>query len=334
MKAIGYQSPHPIAHPEALMDIELPKPVATGRDILVKVEAISVNPVDTKIRTSVTPAESEYKVLGWDAVGTVDSVGEQAAMFKPGDKVWYAGAVNRAGCNAEFHLVDERIVSLAPTTLNFAQAAALPLTSITAWELLFDRFNLTATSTGTLLIIGGAGGVGSMMIQLAKKLTQLTVITTASRPESKDWVMSLGADHVINHHKHLWDELKALGMEHVNYVASLTHTKEHLPSIVEIIAPQGKLGVIDDPVILDIMPFKPKSVSVHWEFMFTRSLFTTEDMLEQHNILSRVANLVDDGELKSTMTNNFSTINAKNLIKAHALLESDNSIGKIVLKGF
>lgn len=334
MKAIGYQNPHPITHPEALMDIQLPKPVATGRDILVKVEAISVNPVDTKIRTGVTPAESEYKVLGWDAVGTVDSVGEQASMFKPGDKVWYAGAVNRAGCNAQFHLVDERIVSLAPATLNFAQAAALPLTSITAWELLFDRFNLTAASTGTLLIIGAAGGVGSMMIQLAKKLTQLTVIATASRPETKDWVISLGADHVINHHQHLWDELKALGVEHVNYVASLTHTEEHLPSIVEIIAPQGKLGVIDGPAILDVMPFKPKSVSVHWEFMFTRSLFTTEDMLEQHNILSRVANLVDDGELKSTMRNNFSTINAQNLIKAHALLESDKSIGKIVLKGF
>lgn len=334
MKAIGYQNPHPITHPEALMDIQLPKPVATGRDILVKVEAISVNPVDTKIRTGVTPAESEYKVLGWDAVGTVDSVGEQASMFKPGDKVWYAGAVNRAGCNAQFHLVDERIVSLAPATLNFAQAAALPLTSITAWELLFDRFNLTAASTGTLLIIGAAGGVGSMMIQLAKKLTQLTVIATASRPETKDWVISLGADHVINHHQHLWDELKALGVEHVNYVASLTHTEEHLPSIVEIIAPQGKLGVIDGPAILDVMPFKPKSVSVHWEFMFTRSLFSTEDMLEQHNILSRVANLVDDGELKSTMRNNFSTINAQNLIKAHALLESDKSIGKIVLKGF
>jgi len=334
MKAIGYQNSHPITHPEALMDIELAKPVASGRDILVKVEAISVNPVDSKIRTSVTPAESEYKVLGWDAVGIVDSVGEQASMFKPGDKVWYAGAVNRAGCNAEFHLVDERIVALAPATLNVAQAAALPLTSITAWELLFDRFNLTAASTGTLLIIGAAGGVGSMMIQLAKKLTQLTVIATASRPETQDWVISLGADHVINHHKHLWDELKALGVEHVNYVASLTHTDEHLPSIVEIIAPQGKLGVIDGPAILDVMPFKPKSVSVHWEFMFTRSLFGTEDMQEQHNILSRVANLVDDGELKSTMTNNFSTINAKNLIKAHALLESDKSIGKIVLKGF
>jgi len=334
MKAIGYQNSHPITHPEALMDIELAKPVASGRDILVKVEAISVNPVDSKIRTSVTPAESEYKVLGWDAVGIVDSVGEQASMFKPGDKVWYAGAVNRAGCNAEFHLVDERIVALAPATLNVAQAAALPLTSITAWELLFDRFNLTAASTGTLLIIGAAGGVGSMMIQLAKKLTQLTVIATASRPETQDWVISLGADHVINHHKHLWDELKALGVEHVNYVASLTHTEEHLPSIVEIIAPQGKLGVIDGPVILDVMPFKPKSVSVHWEFMFTRSLFSTEDMQEQHNILSHVANLVDDGKLKSTLTNNFSTINAKNLIKAHALLESDKSIGKIVLKGF
>lgn len=252
MKAIGYQSSHPITHPEALLDIELPKPVATCRDILVKIEAISVNPVDSKIRSSATPAENEFKVLGWDAVGTVDSVGEQVTLFKPGDKVWYAGAVNRAGCNAQFHLVDERIVSLAPTTLSAIQAAALPLTSITAWELLFDRFNLSTESTGTLLIIGAAGGVGSVMIQLAKKLTKLTVIATASRAETKHWVKSLGADHIIDHHKHLWDELKSVGVEHVNYVASLTHTEQHLPSIVEIIAPQGKLGVIDSPTTLEI----------------------------------------------------------------------------------
>lgn len=334
MKAIGYKTSHPITHPEALLDIELVKPVATGRDILVKVEAISVNPVDTKIRSSVSPAENEVKVLGWDAVGTVDAVGEQVSMFKCGDRVWYAGAVNRAGCNAEFHLVDERIVSLAPTTLTSLEAAALPLTSITAWELLFDRFNLTAKSTGTLLILGGAGGVGSIMIQLAKKLTQLTVIATASRTETKTWATSLGADYVIDHHKNLADELTAIGVSSVNYIASLTHTAQHLENIIKIISPQGKLGVIDSPATLDIVPFKNKSVSVHWEFMFTRSLFTTEDMLEQHNILSNVAQLVDDGTLKTTMKNNFATINAGNLMQAHALLESGNSIGKIVLNGF
>lgn len=334
MKAIGYKTAQPVSHPESLLNIELPKPVATGRDILVRVEAISVNPVDTKIRSSVTPADNEYKILGWDAVGTVDAIGEQVSMFKPGDKVWYAGAVNRAGCNAEFHLVDERIVSLAPTTLSSIEAAALPLTAITAWELLFDRFKLSAQSKGTLLIIGGAGGVGSIMIQLAKKLTQLTVVATASRAETKAWVTSLGADYIIDHHKNLQDELKAIGISSVNYIASLTHTAQHMEDIVNIIAPQGKLGVIDSPATLDIMPFKNKSVSVHWEFMFTRSLFATDDMLEQHKILSSVAQLVDEGELKSTMKNYFTTINAENLMKAHTLLESNSSLGKIVLSGF
>jgi len=334
MKAVAYQNAHPITHPQALIDIELAKPVASGTDILVNVEAISVNPVDTKVRSNVTPTDQQYKILGWDAVGTVESVGEQVTLFKPGDKVWYAGAINRQGANCEYHLVDQRIVALAPKNLSCRDAAAMPLTSITAWEMLFDRFNLNSESSGTLLIIGAAGGVGSIMIQLARQLTNLTIIATASRPETQSWVRELGADYVINHSHNLEQELHSIGLDNVNYIASLTHTEEHFADIATIIAPQGKLGVIDDAATLDIMPLKRKSVSIHWELMFTRSLFETEDMIEQHKLLTRVANMVDQGKLKSTIANEFGTINAQNLIKAHALLESGKSKGKIVLSGF
>lgn len=334
MKAVGYQKSQPTDAAEALVDIEIPKPVATGKDLLVRIKAISVNPVDTKIRRSVNPEKGQYKVLGWDATGIVESVGEKVTSFQPGDKVWYAGAINRSGSNAEYHLVDERIVAKMPESLDFIDAAALPLTSITAWELLFHRLNLSAESNGELLIIGAPGGVGSIMIQLAKKLTNLTVIATASRPETKEWVTLLGADHVIDHRKPLADELKSIGLDHVKYIASLTNTSAHLEAIADIIAPQGKLGVIDDLETFDIMPFKRKSVSIHWELMFTRSLFETEDMSEQHELLSKVASMVDDGQLKSTIASDFGTINADNLINAHTLLESGKSKGKIVLSGF
>ncbi|WP_075185632.1 zinc-binding alcohol dehydrogenase family protein [Teredinibacter haidensis] len=334
MKAIGYKQALPISDTHALEEIELPKPSAQGRDLLVKIEAISVNPVDTKIRRGVQPDEGQYRVLGWDATGVVESVGQQVSLFKPGDKVWYSGALNRPGANAEYQLVDERVTAKMPESLNFAEAAALPLTSVTAWELMFHRLNLPTTSSGKLLIIGAAGGVGSIMIQLAKRLTQLEVIATASRPETKDWVRALGADYVIDHSKPLADELKAIGFDNVDYVTSLTNTDDHLPSIVDIIAPQGKLGVIDDPEKLDIMPFKRKSISIHWELMFTRTLFETDDMIEQHKILTSIAKMVDDGELKSTVADNFGAINAANLVKAHALLESGKARGKIVLSGF
>lgn len=334
MKAIGYLKSLPITTAEALIDIDLPKPTSAGNDLLVKIEAVSVNPVDAKIRLKVEPENNQHKVLGWDAAGIVESIGEQVSLFKPGDKVWYAGALNRSGANAEYHLVDERIVAKMPETLDFIEAAALPLTSITAWELLFDRLKLSAESKGELLIIGGAGGVGSIMIQLAKKLTSLTVIATASRPESKEWVSALGADHVIDHNKPLADELKSIGLDQVKYIASLTHTGDHLDSIINIIAPQGSLGVIDDLDVFDIMPFKRKSISVHWEFMFTRSLFETKDMSGQHQLLSKIATMIDAGELKSTVSNNFGTICADNLVKAHALLETGKSKGKIVLSGF
>lgn len=334
MKATGYQKSLPITETGALLDIELPKPTAKGRDILVKVKAVSVNPVDTKVRRGVQPEEGEYRVLGWDATGVVEAVGDLVTLFQPGDEVWYAGDINRPGTNAEFHLVDERIVSKKPSSLDFTEAAALPLTAITAWEILFDRFGLKGDTSGTLLIIGGSGGVGSIMIQLAKKLTRLRVIATASRPETRDWVLSLGADDVIDHSRPLQEGLHQLGLEYSDYIASLTHTDKHLAEIADIIAPQGKLAVIDDPGVLDIMPFKRKSVAIHWELMFTRCIYETEDMIEQHKLLAKVAAMVDTGEIRSTMVNDFGSINAANLIRAHALLESGKSIGKIVLSGF
>jgi zinc-binding alcohol dehydrogenase family protein len=334
MKAIGYKSSQPIDHPQALLDIEVPKPIAKGRDLLVKVEAVSVNPVDTKIRIGVPPEGDSPKILGWDASGTVEAVGDDVELFTPGQKVWYAGALDRSGTNAEYHLVDERIVGQMPSTLSFKEAAAMPLTSITAWEMLFHRFGFVKESQGALLIIGAAGGVGSMMIQLAKKLTNLTVIGTASREATIEWVSSLGADYVINHHRSMTEELKGIGFEYVDSVASLTHTDKHLDEIVSIVAPQGRVGVIDDPGVLDVMPFKRKSVSIHWELMFTRSLFQTEDMIKQHEVLSKVALMVDSGELKTTISESFGTISAANLIRAHALIESGRSKGKIVLSGF
>ncbi|MGD7653668.1 MAG: zinc-binding alcohol dehydrogenase family protein, partial [Verrucomicrobiales bacterium] len=280
MKAIAYQKSLPAEHPESLMEIELPAPAASGRDLLVRVEAISVNPVDTKVRMRKEPAEGEYQVLGWDAAGVVEAVGPEVTRFHPGDRVFYAGALDRPGSNSELHLVDERIAAKMPASLDFAQAAALPLTTITAWEILFDRLGFTADSTGTLLIIGAGGGVGSIMIQLAKQLTRLTVIGTASREETRQWALELGADQVIDHRNPLHQELRKLGHPEVHAITALTRTDQHLAAMAEAIAPQGKIAIIDDPASLDIMPFKQKSVSWHWEFMFTRSLFQTGDMIK------------------------------------------------------
>lgn len=334
MKAIGYYSSQPIQNDMALVDLERPIPRPSGKDILVKVEAISVNPVDTKIRKGVQPPENEAKILGWDVAGVVTEIGDEVTLFQPGDRVWYAGAIDREGANAEFHLVDERIVSRMPESLSFSQAAAMPLTSITAWEILFDRLTLNSATTGTLLVIGGAGGVGSILIQLAKQLTNLTIIATASREDSKAWVRSLGADGCINHQQALSDELKTQGIESVDYVVSLTHTDVHLSEIAKVIKPQGKFAVIDDPDTLDIMPFKTKSVSVHWELMFTRSLFLTDDMILQHVLLAKVAEMVDNKQLRTTMNEDFGRINAANLKRAHAFIESGKALGKVVLTGF
>ena len=334
MKAVAYQKSLPAEDANSLLDVELPAPEASGRNILVRVEAVSVNPVDSKIRLRQEPAEGDYAVLGWDASGVVEAIGPNVTLFQPGDKVWYAGAIDRPGSNSELHLVDERIVSKMPESLSFTEAAALPLTTITAWEILFDRLQFDSQSTGNLLIIGAAGGVGSIMIQLAKQLTQLTVIATASRPETEQWVRDLGADHVINHRNPLHQELTQLGIPQVEFIASLTNTDDHLSSLAEAIGPQGKIAVIDDPAALDIMPFKLKAVSWHWELMFTRSLFQTEDMLEQHKLLAKTAQLIDEGKIKTTLTETYGTINATNLRRAHQLIESGKARGKIVLAGF
>jgi NADPH:quinone reductase len=336
MRAVGYQNPLPIEDPAALVDIDVPKPEPAGRDLLVAVKAISVNPVDTKVRRSVKPAEGAWKILGWDAAGIVTAVGPEATLFKPGDEVFYAGALDRPGTNAEFHLVDERIVGLKPQSLGWSEAAALPLTAITAWETLFDRLQVGRSVPGVanaILIVGGAGGVGSIAVQLARTLTDLTVSATASRPESQRWVKELGAHHVIDHRKPLSQEVAALGLGAPAFVFSTTNTGQHLAQIVELIAPQGRFALIDDPAQLDINPFKRKSVSTHWEAMFTRSMFATADMAAQGALLNEIARLVDAGTLRTTLSERFGPINAASLRRAHALVESGRAMGKIVLEG-
>ena len=338
MKAVAYYHSLPADHADALQDVDLPTPTPGPRDLLVEVKAISVNPVDTKIRRNVAPADGTAKVLGWDASGIVKAVGSDVSLFQAGDRVYYAGAINRAGANSELHVVDERIVGHMPATLGFAEAAALPLTAITAWELLFERLQITQGNTDlgqSLLIVGAAGGVGSILVQLARQLTGLTVIGTASRPETQAWVRQLGAHHVIDHRQPLSEELKRIGIDQVTHVASLTQTDQHFAQLVEALVPQGRLALIDDPEQpLDIMQLKRKSLSLHWELMFTRSLFETADMIEQHRLLQRVAELVDAGTLQTTLGEHFGSINAANLRRAHTLLESGTAKGKIVLEGF
>lgn len=337
MRAVGYRDSLPITEAASLLDLDLPKPLPQGRDLLVEVKAVSVNPVDTKVRMRAKPEGETPMVLGWDAAGIVVATGPQATLFKPGDAIYYAGALNRPGTNAEFHLVDERIVGAKPAMLGFGPAAALPLTSITAWEAMFDRLHVSRAVPGAaraILIIGGAGGVGSIAIQLARALTDLTVIATASRAETRDWVRDLGAHHVIDHRQPIAPQVAALGLGAPGFVFSTTNTDQHLADIVELIAPQGRFALIDDPKALDALPFKRKSVSLHWEFMFTRPVFGTADIEAQHALLTEVARLVDAGRIRSTQTENFGPINAANLKRAHALLESGTARGKVVLEGF
>ena len=335
MKAFGYKTCLPVSDPGFLIKLELAVPEVGPKDLLVEVRAISVNPVDAKVRSRAEPENGQAKILGWDSAGVVKAVGSDVSMFKVGDEVWYAGSIARQGSNAEYQFVDERIVSLKPESLSFAEAAAMPLTSITAWEILFDRLQVDSKTCGEILIIGAAGGVGSILIQLAKKLTDLKIIATASRPSSKDWVKQLGADIVIDHSKNLQEQLVAEGIKDVKFVASLTHTGDHFEQISEVIAPQGKLCLIDDPVEpLNLALVKWKSVSVHWEFMFTRSLYETDDILKQHELLKQVASMIDSGELRSTANKSLGGINLENLKEAHRLIESGRSIGKIVLEGF
>ena len=337
MKAVGYQKSLPIEDKDALIDFETAKPEPRGRDIRVAVRAISANPVDYKVRKRAAPPAGEYKILGFDAAGVVDAVGPDVTLFRPGDEVFYAGSILRQGTNCEFHLVDERIVGRKPKTLSFAQAAALPLTSLTAWELVFDRLGAVpgkSLDPRTLLIVGGAGGVGSILTQLARRLTGLTVIATASRPESQKWCLELGAHAVVDHARPLKEQIEKLKVPPVALVASLTNTDQHYKAIAEFMAPQGKYGLIDDPAEFTMSVFKGKAISVHWESMFTRSSFQTADMIAQHNLLDDVSDLIDKGVLRTTMDQAFGTINATNLKRAHALLESGKSRGKIVLEGW
>jgi zinc-binding alcohol dehydrogenase family protein len=356
MKAVGYRKSLPIEDADSLIDFETAKPEPKGRDIRVAVKAISANPVDYKVRKRAAPPEGETKILGYDAAGIVDAIGPDVTLFKPGDEVFYAGSILRQGTNAEFHLVDERIVGRKPKSLSFAQAAALPLTSITAWELLFDRLGAIPHTTefplashpqaqllrdlyhvrddSTLLITGGAGGVGSILIQLARRLTGLTVVATATRPESQKWCLDLGAHAVIDHSRPMKEQIEKLKVPPVALVASLTFTDQHYKAIADLIAPQGKFGLIDDPPEFTVSAFKGKAVSIHWESMFTRSSFQTPDMIAQHHLLNDVADLLDKGVLRTTLDQTFGTINAANLKRAHALLESGKSRGKIVLEGW
>jgi NADPH:quinone reductase len=337
MKAVGYRTPGPLDREDALIDFEIDRPTATGRDLLVRVRAVSVNPVDYKIRMNRPPEGDAPAILGWDAVGEVVETGDKATMFKPGDNVWYAGAIDRSGTNAEYHLVDERIVGNKPESATNAEAAALPLTTLTAYEMLFDRLRVNDPVPGAakaVLIIGGSGGVGSIAIQLLRALTDLTVIATASRGKTKAWVSELGAHHVIDHSKPLPPQIEALGLGQPGYVFSTNRTDLYIGQVAELIAPQGRFGLIDDPDTLDVSPFKRKSVSTHWELMYTRSLFQTPDMGKQGEILNEVAALLDAGKIRSTATDVLGAITAANLKRAHAQLETGTAHGKLVLEGF
>jgi zinc-binding alcohol dehydrogenase family protein len=340
MKAIAFTRPGPIEAQDSLVELDLPMPELGQRDLLVNVRAVSVNPVDTKVRGarhqgSASHETGKPRVLGWDAAGVVVKMGEGVSGFAVGDEVFYAGELERPGSNAEYQAVDERLVGRKPKSIGFAEAAALPLTSITAWELLFDRFEVGEGEGGAVLLVSGAaGGVGSVLVQLARRLTGLTVIGTASRPETAGWVKEMGAHHVVDHTKPLAEQVNGLQAPAVKYIASLTATARNFAQLVEVLAPQGKIGLIDDPASLDVVPLKRKAASLHWEFMFARSMWRTTDMAEQGRLLNRVSELVDRGEVRSTQTQTFSPINAENLKRAHALVESGKTIGKVTVSGF
>ena len=332
MKAVGFRQGGPLDREDSLIDIEVADPSPGPRDLLVRIRAVSVNPVDTKVRGGAKPAD-EPMVLGYDAAGVVEAIGADVTLFAPGDEVYYAGTIKRPGTNSELHVVDERIVGSKPRSFDFAQAAALPLTGLTAWELLFDRLRVPrgGGEGQTILIVNGAGGVGSMLVQLARQLTKARVIATASRPETIAWVRQMGAHDVIDHRKPLNEELAGIGVKSVNFIASLAASDQHLPVYARIIAPQGSLAVIDDVKSFDIVPLRQKSITVAWEGVFTRSIYETPDMIEQHRTLCEIARLVDEGVLQGTMTRDLGPMNAASLKTAHGLVESGGTIGKIVL---
>ena len=335
MKALGYSEKGPLTNDAAVVAFDAPKPTPEPNDLLVEVRAVSVNPVDFKVRANRPPPEGDPRILGWDAAGVVVETGSAVTRFKAGDEVFYAGEFTRLGCNAEYQVVDERLAGRKPSSLGFADAAALPLTTITAWEILFDSYGLNEGDGqgDALLVIGGAGGVGSIMIQLAKQLTGLTVIATASRPETEAWVKKMGADHVVNHRNPLDKEMEALGIA-PRYVAALTGTDNHFAAIVELIKPRGHIAMIDDPPNLDIASIKLKALSFSWEFMFARSMFKADDMVAQSELLNRVSELVDQGKLVTTANTHNGAINESNLRTALQTQQSGTAIGKIVLEGF
>ncbi|MCC4244334.1 zinc-binding alcohol dehydrogenase family protein [Stappia indica] len=336
MKAVGFTRYLPIDDPQSLIDLDLPKPAPQGRDILVAVRAVAVNPVDTKVRSPKDQVEDAPRVIGYDASGVVEAVGPDVTLFRPGDEVYYAGDITRPGTNQEFHLVDERIVGRKPSSLSFAEAAALPLTTITAYESLFHRLRIDrdgADAGRSILIIGGAGGVGSIGIQLAKR-AGLTVIATASRPETVAWVRELGADHVVSHREQLAPQVRALGIEHLDHVA-IFNDMRHWLDAVELIRPQGSIVTIDDTHLpMPMEQMKTKAASLHWELMFTRAMFATPDMIEQHRLLTFVADEIDAGRLRTTLAETLSPINASTLREAHRRIETGTARGKIVVEGF
>ena len=337
MKVISFHQSLPVSDPESFLDLGADKPTPRAHDLLVEVRAIGINPVDAKIRAGGGPGSpsGDLKILGWDAAGIVRAVGPDATLFAPGDEVFYAGSVDRPGCYAEFQCVDERIVGRKPQTVGFAESAAMPLTTITAWEMLFDRLKVDRAQEGSVLIVGGAGGVGSIATQVARKLTKLNVLATASRPDTRDWCLKMGAHYVVDHRLPLSNQVKAIVPGGVNYVMALTKVEDHFDEIIESMAPQSALALIENPARpLEITKLKPKSIAMHWEFMFTRSRFQTADMNEQGRLLTEVGGLTDAGRIRTTLQINLGQITAENMKRAHALVESGRTIGKIVLAGF
>ncbi|KJZ25377.1 zinc-binding alcohol dehydrogenase family protein [Tritonibacter mobilis] len=336
MKAVGFTHYLPIENESAFRDLNVEKPLPEGRDILVNVKAVAINPVDTKVRAPKDKVEETPRIIGYDASGVVEAVGPDVTLFKPGDEVYYAGDITRSGTNAEFHLVDERIAGRKPASLSHAESAALPLTTITAYEAFFDRLGIDrdgADAGQSLLIIGAGGGVGSIGIQLAKQ-AGLTVIATASRSETSDWVKSLGADHVVNHREDMVAQVQAIGLKHVDHIA-IFNDMRHWDTAVELICPQGGIVSIDDTDLpMPMGGMKTKAASFHWEFMFARSMHQTPDMIEQHHLLSYVAGQIDAGNIKTTLSEVLSPINAANMREAHRLVETGQAKGKIVVEGF
>ena len=342
MKAIGFYQFLPVENPESLVDVEIPDPEPGARDLRVRVKAVSVNPVDVKVRSRQKTAEKEPKIIGWDVAGVVESIGSEVSLFKVGDEVYYAGDITRPGCNSQYHLVDERIVGRKPTTLSFEEAAAMPLTTITAWEALFDRLGVEKGAPAqqdrkSVLVIGGAGGVGSIAIQLAKKVAGCKVIATASREDSAEWCRKFGADEIINHHRPFAEEFKRIGADEVDYILCFNSTEKHIQNMADVIKPQGRICTIvetKDAQPINISLFQGKSVGFMWELMFTRSMFKTPDMQAQHDLLNETARLLDEGTLKTTMAESYGPLTAENLRKAHGKIESGSMIGKLVLGEF